>query len=64
MAVSWEKGNNDPISHLEDLIHEVVIDKCEYIMGVNETRLNGKINSILVRINLLEGEGSLNDKNT
>ena len=49
-----KKGNNEPVSHLEDLIHEVVADTSEYFIQVNEQRLNGKINSILVTVNLDE----------
>ena len=54
MAISWKKGNKEPISHLEDLIHEVVEDTSEYFIQVNEQRLNGKINSILITVNLDE----------
>ena len=54
MAITWKKGNNEPVSHLEDLIHEVVTDTSEYFIQVNEQRLNGKINSILVTVNLDE----------
>ena len=64
MAISQEKGNNEPISHLEDLIHEVVEDTSEYFIQVNERRLNGKINSILMTINLDERKENENNGRT
>ena len=54
MVITWKKGNNEPVSCLENLIHEVVADTSEYFIQVNEQRLNGKINSILVTVNLDE----------
>ena len=64
MAITWKKGNNEPVSHLEDLIHEIVVDTSEYFIQVNEERLNGKINSILVTVNLDERKESVkNEKN-
>lgn len=57
MAITWKTGNNEPVSHLEDLIHEIIKDESEYIIKVNEVRINGKINSILVTANLYEQKG-------
>lgn len=62
MAISWKKGNKEPISHLEDLIHEVVEDTSEYFIQVNEQRLNGKINSILITVNLDERKENENNE--
>lgn len=61
MSISWKKGNNEPVSHLEHLISEVVEDTSEYFIQVNEERLNGKINSILVTVNLDERKENKNN---
>lgn len=52
MSVCWKKGNNEPISHLEDLIHEILEDDKKYHISVNEQRLNGKIQTITMIANI------------
>lgn len=52
MSISWKKGNNEPISHLEDLMHEILEDKEEYYISVSEQRLNGKIRAITMIANI------------
>lgn len=57
MSISWKKGNNEPISHLEDLMNEIVEDEKNYYVSINEQRLNGKIRTISMIANIVdEGE--------
>lgn len=57
MSVSWKKGNEEPIPHLEKLMKEIVDDKQNYYMSVNEKRLNGKIQTITIYAEIIEDEG-------
>lgn len=56
MSVCWKAGNNEPISHLEDLIHEIISDTIKYHISVNEERLNGKIQTIKMIAFIDEGD--------
>ena len=54
MAITWTKGNTDPVAHAEDLIHEVIADESTYWIDVIENRVNGKIKDFFVRVNAEE----------
>lgn len=54
MSISWKKGIYEPVSHLEDLLHEIIEDNSNYHIEVNEQRVNGKIFSIFMRASLEE----------
>ena len=56
MSLSWTKGKNEPVSHLEDLIHEMIEDSKTYYIEVNEQRVNGQIFSILMRAGIEENQ--------
>lgn len=48
--LSWIKGNTEPVTHTEDLLHEVIEDEEKYVISIKEERLNGKIRNILIKV--------------
>lgn len=54
MSICWKKGNNEPVSHLENLLHEIIEDNQKYYISVKEQRINGKIKSIYMVANIVE----------
>lgn len=48
--LSWIKGNTEPVTHAENLFHEVIADEEKYVISINEERVNGKIRNILIRV--------------